>query len=583
MLPVLPRQSDGGVRRLLAYRPIWAVLALGLLLNLVGIQWGLLNHWHADEVSWPTEAMVREHRVNPHYFMYGNIAFYRTALAVGPAVAYTEAFDPSPPPSSRQAHADWLERYQRRIALWPRVLSAIEGVVLVLLTYLVCATLFDRRVGLLSGVAMILSPTVIYIGHVATVDGFANVVQWLACLAAVVSWRRGGSLALGLSVFLAGVATGTKADHALVLIPVALAYAWRDHREWRHAYLLLLLPAGYLFANPVLLFSPFEFLDGLTRDMFFGAVQDTGDDNPYRLLLEYLWIGLGWPLFLLAAGALVYATLCIVRKTNHRELVWALSTFVPYYLLLGGRSVYPWYIEQLLPGITIVAAYGVVQLLAVVPRARRVAVQGALAVLAALAMLGPISLELQFTHDPRDAASRWIEEHVPANSTIFVSERGPRFPPLRYRVEVMLPDRERWKESALPVARLERHVVYRRVRHAILAAERWAGETFGTPVRPKPYHGWYDDILTDLDTRPRATERVMQVHPDFVVIVRGMSPTLLSRLRAPDSGYEEVAAFRYRSPVRGSLWMPMLNQPVWVFQRRDGAGLKVVSPPGEML
>ena len=104
------------------------MLALGLLLNLVGIQWGVFNQWHADEVSWPTEAMVREHRVNPHYFMYGNIAFYRTALAVGPAVAYTEAFDPPPPRSSQQAHADWLERYQRRIALWPRVLSAIEGI-----------------------------------------------------------------------------------------------------------------------------------------------------------------------------------------------------------------------------------------------------------------------------------------------------------------------------------------------------------------------------------------------------------------------------------------------------------------------
>ena len=78
--------------------------------------------------------------------------------------------------------------------------------------------------------------------HVATVDGVANLAQWLACLAALLSWRRGGDGWLALSVLLAGVATGAKTDHALVVIPVALAYAWRERRTWRHLPLLLLLP-----------------------------------------------------------------------------------------------------------------------------------------------------------------------------------------------------------------------------------------------------------------------------------------------------------------------------------------------------
>jgi hypothetical protein len=38
-------------------------------------------------------------------------------------------------------------------------------------------------------------------------------------------------------------------------------------------------------------------------------------------------------------------------------------------------------------------------------------------------------------------------------------------------------------------------------------------------------------------------------------------------LQSPGSGYAEVAAFAYRSPVRSNLEMPMVNQKVWIFQR----------------
>ena len=106
----------------------WAlglVLALALGFDLWGRQWGLYNQWHADELGEQTAGLFRQHTANPHYFMYGNIAFYRTALAIGPALAYTAAFDPEPASSSVSAHADWLDRYERRIAAWPRVLSLI--------------------------------------------------------------------------------------------------------------------------------------------------------------------------------------------------------------------------------------------------------------------------------------------------------------------------------------------------------------------------------------------------------------------------------------------------------------------------
>src|SRR5215203_1899781 len=123
----------------------WAlgvVLALALAFDLWGMQWGLYNSWHADELGEPTAELLRQRAVNPHYFMYGNIAFYRTALAVGPALAYTTALDPAPPASDVKATESWLDRYQRRIDAWPRVLSLVESVLLVLVTSLIGAALF---------------------------------------------------------------------------------------------------------------------------------------------------------------------------------------------------------------------------------------------------------------------------------------------------------------------------------------------------------------------------------------------------------------------------------------------------------
>src|SRR3569832_1190080 len=148
----------GSTKRSLLGRPrytwaLGAVLALALALDLWGRQWGLYNQWHADELGEQTSGLFQQHTTNPHYFMYGNIAFYRTALAIGPALAYTAANEPEPAPSNVSAHAAWLDRYHRRIAAWPRVLSLIEAILRVIVTCLVGAALFDRRVGLLAALA----------------------------------------------------------------------------------------------------------------------------------------------------------------------------------------------------------------------------------------------------------------------------------------------------------------------------------------------------------------------------------------------------------------------------------------------
>ena len=544
------------------------VLALALVFDLWGREWGLYNQWHADELGEQTAGLFQQHTMNPHYFMYGNIAFYRTAMAIGPALAYTAAFDPQPASSNVAAHADWRDRYERRITAWPRVLSLIEAVALVIVTCLIGTMLFERWTGLLAAFAVASAPTSVYIAHVSTVDGFANLVLWLACLASLHAWKRNSGRSLALAAFLAGVAGGTKLDHFLAVIPVVVAYAWRGGWRRRDVALLLLVPLGYAFANPILVLRPFEFLDGLTRDMTFGAMADVGGRSSYRVLFEYVRDGAGWPQLALSVIGAGYAAYRFARGLDRRELIWLASTFVPFCIIFGSKRVYPHYVGQLLPGLSLIGAYGAMSLVAESRHAPRRWIGGALAALYALALLGPVSLDLQFTHDPRDTAAGWINDHVPAGSTIFTSERGPKLSALRYRLEEMLPDRERWTSyTTIPRQRMDEDGRYRRIRRTILAGERWAGRTFGAPVREQPYQGWYDDVFRDLDTRPNARELVNSQRPDYVVIVEHMSPTVQTWLQSPGSGYREVAAFAYRSPVRSNLEMPMVNQKVWIFRR----------------
>jgi hypothetical protein len=302
--------------------------------------------------------------------------------------------------------------------------------------------------------------------------------------------------------------------------------------------------------------------------MWFGAMADVGAKSSYAVLFSYLLTGMGWPLVALSCFGLGWGAWRFVRGLDRRALLWLTSTFVPYCVLFGAKRVYPHYVGQLIPGLSVLGAYGAVQAIRHSSRVSRPWVSGALAALYALALLGPISLDLQFTHDPRDAASRWIAEHVPAGATMFVSERGPKVSSVRYQLVTMLPDRERWTNYAtIPRQRVDEDGLYRRVRRFILAGERWAGRTLGAPVREHPYQGWYDDVARDLDTRPNARERVETVRPDYVVIVEGMSSRVLAWLRTAGSGYAEIAAFAYRSPVRSDLDMPMVNKKVWVFQR----------------
>ena len=56
-----------------------SILAFSIVINTWGIDWGLPERWHPDELTQRAENMVGGPSLNPHYFAYGSFHYYLIA------------------------------------------------------------------------------------------------------------------------------------------------------------------------------------------------------------------------------------------------------------------------------------------------------------------------------------------------------------------------------------------------------------------------------------------------------------------------------------------------------------------------
>ena len=133
---------------------------------------------------------------------------------------------------------------------------------LVFCTYLMGNLLFNRIVGILAAMFLSLSAYFVELAHFATVDPAANFWYWVSCLFSLFMWKRGGRSWYILTAVTAGFAIGTKIDRVCIFIPLILSHFLRNEGFQLRKLLriLVLVIFGYIFANPTLLVSFFEFI-----------------------------------------------------------------------------------------------------------------------------------------------------------------------------------------------------------------------------------------------------------------------------------------------------------------------------------
>jgi len=543
------------------------VLALSLCLNLAGNSWGTPDRWHPDEMDAMAAGLLAQKSLNPHFFPYGGLHYYTLAVfAAAPVGVYNYMFDRKPPETDTRALAAWRERKDTRVHILARATSAVMATLTVLITCLIGTMLFGRTTGLAAALCLAVSPYVVLIAHFSTVETAANFWYWLAAVLGVSSWKGASRPRLALAAFVVGLAGGTKLDRLVAVIPwIAAGFTGRQRASAAARTLLLcaaLIPLGYVVANPTLLLSFYEFVDGTVKDLAFNTLRGTGETS-YGSMLSDSATGMGVALFAVSIASLAYLCVTALRGQWRREVAWLLAATLPMYLVYGPRLSFPWYSTLLYPGLAIAAAQGCVSLARAVPRPAAGAGITLIAAITAWSLLYSVAVDQQFIHDSRYIAAEWIETHVPAGASLEVSRRSPILEVGKYDIRHDAIPQDYYDNAREWRTHLDSSRLYTAV-HAELGRLRLA--TGSNPDSQGPaYRAWFDRVTAP--PPPAQEAATAGSPPDYRVVVDYLDGSLLRKLQAPGSHYEQAAVFHYRHPLGLDIPFAFVNPTIYVFRR----------------
>jgi len=148
------------LRKAIFSKLILPILLLSLLLNIWGITWGLPSKWNPDEGTFIALKMLDQKSLNPHRFAYGSLHFYQIIIAISPVLIsnnFVKLFNNS-------------TEKKNIVLISSRLLSALLGVFIIYLIFIMTRTIFDSRAAIFSSILLTLSMGFVNISHFATSD-----------------------------------------------------------------------------------------------------------------------------------------------------------------------------------------------------------------------------------------------------------------------------------------------------------------------------------------------------------------------------------------------------------------------------
>jgi hypothetical protein len=431
-----------------------AILGLALWLRLTGIDFGLPYLHHPDEPNKVQAAVniVKSGNLNPHYFkkptllIYANAALTVPYYLLGKAEGRFHSRADLTVPDRPLLGTGYTE--EPGLMLWGRTLSAVIGVLVVLLTWAVGKRFFANPwVPLLGALAVAVSPMQVTQSHYIEVNIYLVAAVLLVLWASLKVLERGSGRDYLMAGFLVGIAVTCKYPGAVAIIFPATAHWLRSGRRFPidgHLKLLaIMVPVGFLLGTPYALLDPVNFVKGAGYEAGHYATGHEGlEGNTLFWYLSYAWNEEG-PLMAAAAVAIFLA---IRRKDPRLTLLASFPlvyfVFISLFQVRNGRTFLPLTPFAFLLGIGLLVELG--------GRARQLASgagrwagQGAvgLALLAGLAV--PFGNALEFNRalvatDSRDTSRAWIEANLPEGTAIALESYSPYLRPEKYRLTYIL-------------------------------------------------------------------------------------------------------------------------------------------------
>jgi ABC-type branched-subunit amino acid transport system substrate-binding protein len=545
------------------------ILTTSLVLNLWGVNFGLPDAWHPDELVGGAINMARNFTLNPHEFRYGSLHFYQILAVIVPTYLVTDLLS--------------LPEVTQKTAVYiaARALTAVFGAGCVALTFLLAHHLFGRMAAVLSALCLTLTVGFVNIAHFATTDIpmlFWMVAASLMSAYVLTSGKRKWYILAGV---FAGFAAGTKYPGGIVLVNLIAAHLLSKQSDRDHASLLsgLLSSAiSFLVVNPAILFASCEFFEGFIRDGAFHASFDKGGAPLLYQVLENLHNLMGVALASVVLTGIPYSIILFAKGKHRVEIGFVYAALIPFILVLSGvHFTTQRYAIPLLPALLILTG----KMLADAIQAPSLGIRciGRLTVLVVgtFSALSTIAGNLQFTYDSRKAAAAWINENAVAGSTIEVTPYGPTLPEERY----VIVRRPRLRDLGEFDTALENARIYESLQPIYVRYRDFAEDVGFCEYRRPHYQGWYDkktarniDDTKEFDVSMEGLERRT---PDLLVASsfyydryegdpRSSEGKMFDGLFSGDSAYREVANMRYEFLGWLDPSLEFVNPTVRIFQ-----------------
>ena len=416
---------------------VLAILVLAACLRLKGLSWGLpYAYQDPDEkvVLLGAFRIARGH-LNPEFFYYPSMLFTMIGSVTwlvskfyfphGATLISPVTFITNPTP----------------YYLIGRAVVAACGVTSVYLVYHLGKEAFSRPVGLLAALFLAVEPLHVRYSHLAVTDVPATMFGLLALLLFLRASRLRDPRTLLLGALAAGLATGTKYNLGLLVVPGVIAcwHVYRDRpvahrgralaaRSLRRVAAPMLL--AFVLSTPFAVLDPRHFLGDFYRQNQIVANGWLGFEKVHDGYWYNLSVNLVGSLgVVLLALCLAGVVLALVKRTRADLIL--VPYVVAYYLYVSSwHELMDRYLLPIVP-LLIVLAVRACLALASVPVVRR---RGVVVAVAAALLLGAIVLPARASinysrslsgTDVRTVAKVWIERHLPATAVIAMEPYGP--------------------------------------------------------------------------------------------------------------------------------------------------------------
>jgi 4-amino-4-deoxy-L-arabinose transferase-like glycosyltransferase len=412
---------------------ILLVIALGAFLRLWGLQFGLPHPFaRPDEEVIVDLALGVLKDPNPHFFDWPTLFPYATAAVYAALFAIERAIG-----GAITDATVGKALFEPTLHLVPRMLSAAAGIATIAALFGAAQELFSKRVALLASAFLAVAFLHVRDSHFGVTDVPATFLTVCAFWASVRCAAKGVTLRrVAVAGVLCGLATSTKYNTALVLLPAIVAIVWprenlRPALAVRALAVLLLCAAiAFVAGTPYAVLDSPTFLaavTGIGRHLGAGhVVMARGWTYHAIFTLRY---GLGIPLL---AGAGLGGLWLIARQPRAAALTLAFP--VPYYIVLGsGLTVFVRYMVPIVPFACLAAAVFVDRCADALhewfSKNHAAVLHVATAALAAVIAIPTATSSVLFDRlmtksDTRVLAAEWVASQFPAGTTMYQNGYG---------------------------------------------------------------------------------------------------------------------------------------------------------------